>query len=124
MRGGLNHTRRAAARKAGLYGAGGFGLNAAAPRETMPDDFLGDTSPSLRAKVQAGVRFPTCSAADGGRIFRREGRWRAGVGCGKSQHSTGNPNSEVRGAHAAGVPFSAARRKLRTTHFFVRGGEL
>ena len=43
-----------------------------------------------------------------------------------------NPNSEVgnahraaaRGAHAAGVPFSAARRKLRTTHFFVWGGKL
>ena len=40
-----------------------------------------------------------------------------------------NPNSEVgngpraaaRGAHAAGVSFSAARRKLRTTPFFVRG---
>ena len=43
-----------------------------------------------------------------------------------------NPNSEVgnapraaaRAAHAAGEPFSAARRKLHTTHFFVRGGKL
>ena len=43
-----------------------------------------------------------------------------------------NPNSEVelagraaaRGAHAAGVPFSAARRKPRTTYFFVRRRKL
>ena len=43
-----------------------------------------------------------------------------------------NPNSEVelagraaaRGAHAAGVPFSAARRKPRATHFFVRRRKL
>ena len=43
-----------------------------------------------------------------------------------------NPNSEVeiairaaaRGAHAAGVQFSAARRKPRATNFFVRGGKL
>ena len=32
--------------------------------------FLATLPPSLRAKVQAGVRFPTCSAADGGRISR------------------------------------------------------
>ena len=43
-----------------------------------------------------------------------------------------NPNSEIelagraaaRGAHAAGVPFSAARRKPRTTHFFGRRRKL
>ena len=43
-----------------------------------------------------------------------------------------NPTSEVaiasraaaRGAHAAGVQFSAARRKPRTTYFFVRGEKL
>ena len=43
-----------------------------------------------------------------------------------------NPNSEVEpvsraavwGAHAAGVQFSAARRKPRSTHLFVRGGKL
>ena len=42
------------------------------------------------------------------------------------------PNSEVelagraaaRGAHAAGVPFSAARRKPRTTHFYGRRRKL
>ena len=30
----------------------------------------------------------------------------------------------TRGAHAAGVPFSVARRKLRTTHFFAEGRKL
>ena len=43
-----------------------------------------------------------------------------------------SPNSEAeiasraaaRGAHAAGVQFSAARRKPRTTHFYVRGEKL
>ena len=52
--------------------------------------------------------------------------------CGGVAECQFNLNSEVgnarhaapRGAHAAGVWFSAARRKLRATHFFVRGGKL
>ena len=43
-------------------------------------------------------------------------------------HETRTPKlgmrAAARGAHAAGVPFSAARRKLRATHLFVRGGKL
>ena len=67
-----------------------------------------------RTPVNESPRLPACCRAEDSS---------------KSTSEAFNPNSEVelagraaaRGAHAAGVPFSAARRKLRTTHFFCAG---